>query len=69
MVCGDCCEHTPLLRLGYVDPVLVCNKCSPKCKSEEDFMKNKLKLLVEGIRSAVKLTVTWYTSCTCDVEK
>ena len=34
--------------MGYVDPVLVCKKCSPTCKSEEDFMKNRLKLLVEG---------------------
>ena len=62
MVCSNCCEHVPLLRLGYVDPVLVCSKCSPTCKSEEEFMKNKLKILIEGQSVNVNLSTT---GCVC----
>jgi len=47
-VCGHCCDRTPLARMGYVDPVLVCNTCIPTCKSEEEFMHNQLKHLLNG---------------------
>ena len=48
VVCGQCCDRTPLTRMGYVDPVLVCHTCVPVCKTEEEFMHHQLKLLVHG---------------------
>lgn len=48
MVCSQCCDRTPLRRMGYVDPVLVCKNCVSVCKMEEEFLHNQLKLLVHG---------------------
>ena len=48
VVCGNCCERTPLSRMGYVDPVLVCRDCAAICKSEEEFLQHYLKPLMNG---------------------
>ncbi len=34
--------------MGFVDPVLVCKKCSPASKTEEDFFQHHVKLLLTG---------------------
>lgn len=48
VVCGDCSEKTSLSRMGYVDPVLVCTKCLPTVRSEEEFLSTHVKTLVHG---------------------
>ncbi len=49
VVCSQCCDRISLSRMGYVDPVLVCSDCISVCKTEEDFMHNHLKILVNGM--------------------
>ncbi len=47
-MCGDCCEKNSLSRMGYVDPVLICSKCLPIVRSEEEFLTSQVQHLVHG---------------------
>ena len=49
VICNSCSEKQPLSRMGFVDPVLVCTRCVPACKTEDDFFKHYLKILINGM--------------------
>ena len=49
VICSSCSEKQPLSRMGFVDPVLVCTRCVPACKTEDDFFKHYLKILINGM--------------------
>ncbi|CAN7984841.1 unnamed protein product [Ixodes hexagonus] len=47
--CGSCCgRRLPLQRMCFVDPVRVCQDCSPATLRENDFYDRHLKLLLKG---------------------
>lgn len=48
VVCSDCLEKVTLTRMRFVDPVVVCKSCIPKCKTEEEFFHTHLKILTAG---------------------
>ena len=48
VVCADCMDKVPLVRLRYVDPVVVCKVCIALCKTEDEFFQNHLKTLTTG---------------------
>ena len=41
-------DKVPLVRLRYVDPVVVCKVCIALCKTEDEFFQNHLKTLTTG---------------------
>ncbi|CAI8055513.1 Zinc finger FYVE domain-containing protein 21 [Geodia barretti] len=48
VVCADCMDKVPLVRMRYVDHVVVCKVCIPLCKTEDEFFQNHLKTLTTG---------------------
>lgn len=47
--CGTCCtEKVPLPRMGFVDPVRLCDGCVDVTKKENEFYNKHLKLLING---------------------
>lgn len=47
--CGKCCgTKVQFHRMGFVDPVRVCQKCAPATKKEQKFFDNELKVLFKG---------------------
>ncbi|PIK54380.1 putative zinc finger FYVE domain-containing protein 21 isoform X1 [Apostichopus japonicus] len=47
--CGGCCtEKLPLPRMGFVDPVRLCDDCADVTRKENEFYNKHLKLLVAG---------------------
>ena len=49
--------------MGFVDPVLVCHECLPKCRSEDAFYKSHLKALTSGACSQVYLQLRASVTC------
>jgi hypothetical protein len=41
-------DKVPLIRMRYVDPVVVCKVCILLCKTEDEFFQNHLKTLTTG---------------------
>ncbi|KAG0418211.1 hypothetical protein HPB47_005049 [Ixodes persulcatus] len=55
--CGSCCgRRLPLQRMCFVDPVRVCQDCSPATLRENDFYDRHLKLLLKGARFLVSVS-------------
>lgn len=48
VVCSDCMDKVSLVRMRYVDPVVVCKVCIPICKTEDDFFQSYLPTLTTG---------------------
>ena len=38
-----------LIRMRYVDPVVVCKTCIPICKTEDEFFQTHIETLTTGI--------------------
>ena len=42
-------DKVPLVRMRYVDPVVVCKTCIPMCRAEDDFFKSQMQILTTGM--------------------
>ncbi|XP_062503458.1 zinc finger FYVE domain-containing protein 21-like [Corticium candelabrum] len=49
--CGNCCDHKqPVLRMGLVDPVRLCQHCESEVKKDNIFCSKHLKVLTTGAK-------------------
>lgn len=47
--CGKCCEaDLTSTRQGFVDPVRLCQACTPTVKKDNEFMSKQLPILTAG---------------------
>ena len=55
-MCSDCMDKVSLVRMRYVDPVVVCKTCIPICKTEDEFFQTHLEILTAGMEEEYRLS-------------